>query len=973
MDFPYRAEYAKSSRASCRSCKSSIQKEALRLAAMVQSSKFDGRTPQWYHFDSFFGSQRPKIVDDIENFEEIRWEDQEKIKDKIKNMGSIIVPAGKGKKRAASDNGALKDFTLEYSKSSRAMCRGCQQKIMKDEVRISKKDFESEAAKKYNGQDMWHHLTCFAKLRSELGYFECGDKLPGFKSMKKSDQDEVIKEIPAIKQENGSDIKKVKKDEEDPLDKELIKQNKKMYMYKDNLKTLKKSELQLLLEANTQVIPPGEAEILNRLADVMTFGTLRPCPDCREGQLVFNKDGYYCQGDATEWAKCNGFAERPNREKFLVPDKLAEKYSFLQKYSSSVKHRIFKKVTPTAKVVKKDDEEDDKPKIQREVPPLYDMQFILEVKKNKDALKKEIMNLGGSVVTKISEKIMAVISTSDQVEKMGSRMSSIKDADIQVVSSDFVKKAKEYRGRIPELILNKSICDWGSDPTARLPAEPSVSYKSKSKSMYAKSGPSTVKLKLKGGTAVDPESKLDHKSHVYQDGNDKYTVILGLTDIQKNKNSYYKLQVLEADNRNEYWLFRSWGRTGTNIGGNKVEPQSSLHDAIQAFETLYEEKTGNEWEYRHEFTKVPGRMYPIEVDYDDEDNKLDITNTIESKLPGPVQKLMQLIFNVKIMKDLMLEFELDTDKMPLGKLSVNQMKKAFDVLSELQQLIENKGSKTKLIDASNRFYTYVPHSFGIKELPIIENEEQIRQKTEMIENLMEVEFAYNLMKSSGSGIDGHYAELNTEIGVLARDSKEFKTIEKYVKNTHASTHNTYELEIIEIFTVKRSGEEKRFKPFKKMHNRQLLWHGSRVTNFAGILKQGLRIAPPNAPTTGYMFGKGIYFADMVSKSANYCCTMAKNPTGLLLLCDVALGNMYERSKADYIQKLPTGKHSCKGVGSTYPDEKEKIKLGDVDVPLGKAVNDTKLKSDLLYNEYIVYDIAQVNVKYLLQLNFKYKF
>jgi hypothetical protein len=26
--------------------------------------------------------------------------------------------------------------------------------------------------------------------------------------------------------------------------------------------------------------------------------------------------------------------------------------------------------------------------------------------------------------------------------------------------------------------------------------------------------------------------------------------------------------------------------------------------------------------------------------------------------------------------------------------------------------------------------------------------------------------------------------------------------------------------------------------------RMLLWHGSRSTNFAGILKQGLRIAPP---------------------------------------------------------------------------------------------------------------------------------
>jgi len=40
-----------------------------------------------------------------------------------------------------------------------------------------------------------------------------------------------------------------------------------------------------------------------------------------------------------------------------------------------------------------------------------------------------------------------------------------------------------------------------------------------------------------------------------------------------------------------------------------------------------------------------------------------------------------------------------------------------------------------------------------------------------------------------------------------------------------------------------------------------------------------------------MFGKGIYFADMVSKSANYCHTSKSSPVGLLLLCEVALGNM----------------------------------------------------------------------------------
>jgi poly [ADP-ribose] polymerase 2/3/4 len=70
----------------------------------------------------------------------------------------------------------------------------------------------------------------------------------------------------------------------------------------------------------------------------------------------------------------------------------------------------------------------------------------------------------------------------------------------------------------------------------------------------------------------------------------------------------------------------------------------------------------------------------------------------------------------------------------------------------------------------------------------------------------------------------------------------------------------------------------------------LLWHGSRFSNFVGILSQGLRIAPPEAPKTGYLFGKGVYFADMAGKSARYCCSNLSDNVGLFLLCEVALGN-----------------------------------------------------------------------------------
>jgi len=72
-------------------------------------------------------------------------------------------------------------------------------------------------------------------------------------------------------------------------------------------------------------------------------------------------------------------------------------------------------------------------------------------------------------------------------------------------------------------------------------------------------------------------------------------------------------------------------------------------------------------------------------------------------------------------------------------------------------------------------------------------------------------------------------------------------IKEYITNTHAPTHSSYALELLEVFNIERHGEPKRYKPFRKLPNRKLLWHGSRTTNFAGILSQGLRIAPPEAP------------------------------------------------------------------------------------------------------------------------------
>ncbi len=64
--------------------------------------------------------------------------------------------------------------------------------------------------------------------------------------------------------------------------------------------------------------------------------------------------------------------------------------------------------------------------------------------------------------------------------------------------------------------------------------------------------PATQKMKLKGGAAVDPDSELEDRAHVLQEKGDIYNVVLGLVDVVKGMNSYYKLQILEADSSSRW-------------------------------------------------------------------------------------------------------------------------------------------------------------------------------------------------------------------------------------------------------------------------------------------------------------------------------------------------------------------------------------------------------------------------------------
>jgi poly [ADP-ribose] polymerase len=497
--------------------------------------------------------------------------------------------------------------------------------------------------------------------------------------------------------------------------------------------------------------------------------------------------------------------------------------------------------------------------------------------------------------------------------------------------------------------------------------------------------------------------------HVVDDGKVVWNVMLNQTNIGNNNNKFYVIQMLQDDvNTSKYYCFTRWARVGL-VGQFNLDEFNSIEGAKKAFEGKFRDKTKNQWSAicaGAEFKTAPGKYTLIEIDHtadaddarppakkarkgasddnddDDDDDGGAVTGggglkrANSSKLPASVQKLVEIIFDLKMMEAQMTELEYDITKQPLGRLSKGTIKSGYTVLKELENAI--KGGDGDIEALTNRFYTLIPHVFGMKRPPLIKTLDQVRAKLAMIEALADIEVASTLLKASkgaGSMIDANYEKLNCHIEPVARTSAEFKTVQEYVDNTFKGKPP----KIVEVFALERDGEQNRFADVgAALGNRKLLWHGSRLTNFVGILSQGLRIAPPEAPVSGYRYGKGVYFADQASLSVNYCRTYG-SPNFCMLLADVALGTPAELTADQYMEKPLAKTNSTLAVGSWVPSNEKKFELRkpklpsnskaakidhSVDVPLGKPVTKT-VKTACYENQYIVYDVGQAKLQYLI--------
>lgn len=516
-----------------------------------------------------------------------------------------------------------------------------------------------------------------------------------------------------------------------------------------------------------------------------------------------------------------------------------------------------------------------------------------------------------------------------------------------------------------------------------------------------------------------------------------YACTLNQTDINTNANKFYIMQLVVSDKKYIYYV--RYGRIG-EVGKISHLSYDSESLVTMQFSKQFRSKTGNSWDQKDKFVKKPGKYFLTEVAYDevkdiDKVSNMKESKNVVSKLDPNVLKFIEMISDINMMKNSLIKLDIDTKKLPLGKISNTQIDRASNLLKNIKDKLnvetqknvdmqsddsdeneeENRDdsddiytnkkvkpvpkSNTKKINKkkqinndvsdsddneendmtfanlSSEFYTYIPIACGRRKPPIIGDAELLGKYVAMLDELRNMVVAVKILDDSQKDTQIHpadnvYASLKTNIQPLNKNSEMWKHITDYVKNTHAVTHH-YKIELLEIYEIQREGEKQIYDNYtKNIGNRMLLYHGSRMSNFCSILKNGLVLNPemlmPGVYISGKMFGYGNYSACSISKSFNYCDVSSSNGIGALLLCEYALGKQLCLTSADTTlnaQKVAKGGYnSTWGMGSSTPSSS--VTVNDVVIPNGPLCK-SKKNSSLLYDEFIVYDQRQIYQRYLI--------
>ncbi len=211
---------------------------------------------------------------------------------------------------------------------------------------------------------------------------------------------------------------------------------------------------------------------------------------------------------------------------------------------------------------------------------------------------------------------------------------------------------------------------------------------------------------------MEKESGLQNKAHVCLNGKTFEESVFASVDIFTNSNGYFKTQLLASNVDEQCFVFTCWGRIGTNIRDRRLKFFADKRAA-----TDYYEGPSNQ----------PSPDF-VKLDMDYGDTYLSDSLVI-SQLESKVQDLLKYIRSFQ---------DVDSN-LPLGRLSAINLEKARKVLDDIRSLIIEGGKDDQFLKASNRFYSLIPHNFGMRVPQVIDSTDLIARKFELLCSLTKIE------------------------------------------------------------------------------------------------------------------------------------------------------------------------------------------------------------------------------------------
>jgi ankyrin repeat protein/predicted DNA-binding WGR domain protein len=472
-------------------------------------------------------------------------------------------------------------------------------------------------------------------------------------------------------------------------------------------------------------------------------------------------------------------------------------------------------------------------------------------------------------------------------------------------------------------------------------------------------------------------------------------VYLTKVDIKKGQfggNVFYRMQLLHEANRDVFIVVTRYGRIGDQ-GQHQLTSFAKREEALHEFCSIFKSKSGNDWKDAEHFNRMKKKYKLARFDQTSAKEELQdfYEKTHEKDLPesfltDSVKAILREVASSKVLFSKVKNLQIDTSRLPLSRLNKADLMQAFTLLQEMKktskELQEERAVDVadsdpekifelldELSEMTSDYFELIPTTrYRRSSIPPMEDIGSIDQNVMVVRELLEVEVAVKILLGARRQIkelhplDYCYNCLNIKLMELDDQSVERSAILDYVLKSLDYGHPS----AVKVFALERKGETERYAKYLKMNNRKLLWHGTKTMNFLGVLNRGLKIAPPEAPATGAMFGKGVYFSDSFAKAQNYC----EGSVRIVLLCEVALGNMEMLYTARSMNQPSTGYDSVMGVGQNTPDPNQDVVIPNgMVIPLGPLVkrhNPDNLVT-LNCNEFVVYNEDQVKIRYMVAL------